>query len=137
MSIFARYRLAATCLATLIASTAVSVPGTAQSSSPAMLSGLSKGEWRLIFRSGTPSRIICVKSGDELIQLEHSQGNCNRFVIEDSAAKVTVQYTCRGNGYGRTTIRRETGSLVQIQSQGIVDGQPFEVSAEARQTGKC
>ena len=58
-------------------------------------------------------------------------------VVEDGARDVTVQYTCRGNGYGRTHIRKETGTLVQIDSQGISGGKPFQFTAEARQTGRC
>jgi hypothetical protein len=73
----------------------------------------------------------------EFIQLKHKQTDCNRFVVEDSAARVTVQYTCPGNGYGRTSIRRETPSLIQLESQGIVDGMPFQMAAEARRTGTC
>lgn len=116
---------------------AMAVPGSAQSSALAMLSGLDKGEWTLTFRDGTPSRQICVQAGIELIQLQHTAQNCSRFVIEDNATEVTVQYTCRGNGYGRTTVRRETGALAQIDTQGIVDGRPFDLSAEARRTGSC
>ena len=69
--------------------------------------------------------------------MRHSGGNCNRFVVEDADRNVTVQYTCRGNGYGRTHIRKESPSLVQIDSQGIADGKPFQFTAEARQTGRC
>jgi len=50
---------------------------------------------------------------------------------------VTVQYTCRGLGYGRTAIRRESSRLVQVQSQGIAEGLPFEISGEARRIGDC
>ena len=57
--------------------------------------------------------------------------------VEDGAARLTVQYTCPGNGYGRTSIRRETDSLVQLESQGIHQGMPFEMTAEARRTGDC
>ncbi len=113
------------------------VPLAAQSDGLAMLAGLSKGEWTITPRSGAASRKICVRSGRELIQLRHSQPNCSRFVVEDGASEVTVQYTCPGNGYGRTNIRRETGSLVQLESQGISDGLPFQVTAEARRTGSC
>ena len=59
------------------------------------------------------------------------------LIIDDSASDVTVQYTCRGNGYGRTHIRKETASLVQIESQGISGGKPFQFTAEARRTGGC
>ena len=42
-----------------------------------------------------------------------------------------------GNGYGRTNLRREISRLVQIESQGIVDGLPFQFAAEARRVGAC
>lgn len=125
---------AATCGAALLA---FGIPAAAQTDGLAMLSGLAKGEWTLKYRDGSPDRKICVRSGMELIKLRHSAPNCSRFVVEDGASKVTVQYTCPGNGYGRTNIRRETGALVQIESQGIASGQPFQFNAEARRTGSC
>jgi hypothetical protein len=57
--------------------------------------------------------------------------------VTDSPGEVVVQYTCRGRGYGRTEVRRETNRLVQVQSQGIVDGLPFAITAEARRIGDC
>ncbi len=109
----------------------------AQTARLAMLDSLAKGEWTIRFRDGSPNRKICVRSGRELIQLRHGDPKCSRFVVEDGAAEVAVQYTCPGNGYGRTSIRRETGSLVQLESQGIADGLPFQFDAEARRTGNC
>lgn len=102
-----------------------------------MLNGLTKGEWTIKPRDGSAERKVCVRSGEELIQLRHNDRNCSRFVVEDEPSEVTVQYTCPGNGYGRTNIRRETNSLVQIESQGIASGLPFELAAEARRTGSC
>lgn len=102
-----------------------------------MLAGLSKGEWTIKHRDGSADKKICVRSGQELVQLRHQEGGCSRFVVEDSISRVTVQYTCPGNGYGRTDIRKETGGLVQLESRGIVSGQPFQFSAEARRTGSC
>lgn len=116
---------------------AATFPVAAQTDGLAMLAGLAKGEWTVTPRNGSAARKICVRTGRELIQIRHSQPNCNRFVVEDGSAAVSVQYTCPGNGYGRTSIRRETASLVQIQSQGIADGLPFQVAAEARRTGSC
>jgi hypothetical protein len=115
----------------------LAVPGFAQGTGLAMLSTLSKGEWTIKQRGGVPDRKICVRSGVELIQLKHRDTGCNQFVVEDGAARVTVQYTCPGNGYGRTSIRRETPALVQLESQGIHDGAPFQFIAEARRTGTC
>jgi hypothetical protein len=126
-------------LAGLAASAALwwAVPGLAQGNGLALLGTLTKGEWTIKSRGGAPERKICVKSGAELIQLMHRESGCSQFVVEDAAARVTVQYTCPGNGYGRTSIRRETPALVQLESQGIHDGTPFQLTAEARRTGAC
>jgi hypothetical protein len=115
----------------------LAIPALAQGNGLAMLGALSKGEWTIKYRDGTADRKICLRSGQELIQLRHRETGCNQFVVEDGAAKVTVQYTCSGNGYARTSIRRETASLVQLESQGIHGGMPFQFIAEARRTGSC
>jgi hypothetical protein len=115
----------------------MAAPGLAQGGGLAMLGTLTKGEWTIKQRGGAGDRKICLRSGAELIQLMHRESGCSQFVVEDSAARVTVQYTCPGNGYGRTSIRRETGGLVQLESQGIHDGMPFQMTAEGRRTGVC
>ncbi len=120
-----------------VAALCVSLPVLAQGQGLAMLGMLSKGEWTVKQRGVATDRKICVKSGAELIQLIHREGGCSQFVVEDGAARVTVQYTCPGNGYGRTSIRRETSALVQLESQGIHKGIPFQMTAEARRTGPC
>ena len=114
----------------------IAAPSLAQASL-AMLDSLDSGAWEVRFRDGSAARKLCLRNGRELIQLRHAQSGCNRFVVEDGQAEVTVQYTCPGNGYGRTNIRKESSALVQIDSQGIVDGRPFQFSAEARRTGTC
>lgn len=115
----------------------LALPAAAQTDGLAMLSGLTKGEWTIKYRDGSEDRKICVRTGEELIQLSHNDKGCSRFVVEDAANRITVQYTCPGNGYGRTNIRKETGALVQIESQGIATGLPFQLAAEARRTGSC
>ncbi|WP_338015344.1 DUF3617 domain-containing protein [Altererythrobacter sp. C41] len=102
-----------------------------------MLDRLEPGQWQLRFRDGSPAQQICVRTGRELIQLRHQNSKCSRYVIEDGRDEVTIQYTCRGANYGRTSIRRETGSLAQVESQGIAGGLPFQFTAEARRTGTC
>lgn len=137
MSKFMSSRSKKITLAFAALSAAVAVPAVAQSNGLALLGKLAKGEWTVSYRDGSPDRKICVRTGQELVQLRHRGANCNRFVVEDGAARVTVQYTCSGNGYGRTSIRRESGSLVQLESQGIENGRPFQLMAEARRTGSC
>ena len=111
-------------------------PAMAQSSL-GMLSKLDRGLWEVTTRGGRSVRSICVRDGSELVQLRHRGAACNRFVVEDGANEITVQYTCRGDGYGRTHIRRETNALAQIDSQGIEGGRPFQFAVEARHVGSC
>jgi hypothetical protein len=117
--------------------TGVLAPAVAEAPALAMLASLDKGQWEVRIRDEGASRRLCVQSGLELIQLKHADPGCNRFIVDDGPSAVTVQYTCRGNGYGRTHIRRESPSLVQIESQGIAGGMPFDVSGEARKVGTC
>ena len=132
-----RKRIAALALAGAGVVLGLAVPVLAQGNGLAMLGSLTKGEWTIRQRGGAPDRKICVRSGAELIQLMHRENGCSQFVVEDGAARVTVQYTCPGNGYGRTSIRRETPALVQLESQGIEGKMPFQLTAEARRTGTC
>jgi hypothetical protein len=102
-----------------------------------VLDTLQPGGWDLRIRNDDSHRRICVRDGREFIQLRHRQPGCSQFVVRDEASLVVVQYTCRGNGYGRTTIRRESARLVQIESQGIFNGVPFVFNGEARHIGAC
>lgn len=120
----------------LLAATAAPVWG--QRPALAMLDGLQKGRWELRSRGDAAGpRSICLRDGREMIQLRHQSATCESLVVEDTPSQVIVQYTCPGQGYGRTRIRRETGQLVQVDTQGIVDGSPFAFAAEARWAGHC
>lgn len=120
-----------------VAAVLVALPLAAHSAELAMLGSLTKGSWTLRMRDSGAQQRICVRDGNELIQLQHKEKGCSRFVVEDKANEVVVQYTCRGNGYGRTSIRREAAGLIQIDSQGIIDGAPFAFKAEGRHGGAC
>ena len=112
-------------------------PAAAQAPSLTMLGELQRGEWEVRFRDGAPSRKVCLRSGRELIQLQHAGRNCSQYVVDDTATNSTVQYTCPGNGYGLTSIRKETSSLVQIKSSGLAGSRAFDFTAEARRIGSC
>jgi hypothetical protein len=120
-----------------LAALLAAVPLAVDAAELGMLDSLAKGAWNLRIRDDGSEQRICVRDGRELIQLRHKQARCSRFVVQDDTDEVVVQYTCRGNGYGRTSIRREANGLVQVQSQGIVDGAPFSISGEARHSGSC
>ena len=123
-------------VAVLIAGGAL-FPAAAQAPGLAMLDRLEPGAWELRPRDGGERQRICIGNGRDLIQLRHPDSNCSHYVVEDGTSEVTVQYTCRGSNYGRTSIRRENASLVQIESQGIARGLPFQFTAEARRVGNC
>ena len=126
-------------LAGFFALAAGGVPLLAQKPALSMLDELDKGRWELRIRgeAGAPQR-LCLGDARRFIQLKHAAiPNCERLIVLDSDDAVTIQYTCRGSGYGRTSIRRETARLVQIESQGIADGLPFAFSGEARRVSAC
>ncbi len=112
-------------------------PAVAQAPDFAPLESLQKGEWEIRFRDGSPTKRICVRSGLELIQLRHQGQTCGRYSAEPEQDEVTIQYSCRAKGYGRTNLRMETEKLVQLESHGVADGLPFHFSAEARHVGAC
>lgn len=112
-------------------------PVAAQAPSLAMLDTLDAGLWEVRDRETQAKTRICVRNGRDLIQLRHQGKACSRVVVEDGASEVTVQYSCKGDGYGRTNIRRESAILVQIEGQGIAGTRHFEFSAEARRIGAC
>lgn len=124
------------CIALMLAALVAAYPGAAQNGTMAMLDSLQPGQWEVRFRDAVAPRRICVRNGRELLQLAH-RGACQRYVISDSANAVDVQYSCQGTGYGRTMVRRETNTLVQIDSQGFVNGSPFAWRGEARRVGAC
>ena len=114
------------------------MPANGQRPALTMLDQLDRGKWEVRLRDGSRTVYpLCLDSGRRLIQLRHPQSLCDRVVVDDQANAVTVQYTCRGQGYGRTSIRRENNRLVQIETQGIAEGLPFDFLAEARRTGDC
>lgn len=110
----------------------------AQRPSLAMLDLLQPGQWEVRDRdlAGGRSR-ICIESGRRLIQIRHMREACRSFTVQDTADTVTVHYTCPGNGYGQTSVRYESAQLVQLETQGIAQGLPFNFRAEVRRVGAC
>lgn len=125
---------------------AVSTAGFGMASAVAQVAGaalgvldrIEPGRWELHSRTpGEPPETVCLPNGRRLIQLRHPGIACDSYVVEDLPDQVVVQYTCPRRGYGRTHIRRENARLVQIETQGIAQGAPFDVVAEGRRVGSC
>lgn len=134
-------RLFLRCLAGGAVVVLAAVPGaavTAERPALAMLDQLQPGQWEVRDRdlSGGRSR-LCLANGRRLIQIRHMRETCRSFTVQDTADTVTVHYTCPGNGYGQTSVRFESAQLVQLETQGIAQGLPFNVRAEVRRVGAC
>ncbi len=125
----------------LIATTSYAVPGLPEAQPrPTLdaLTSLQPGEWSLRGDTRTAgNRSLCVSDATAFLQIEHGTAICSRFIIASDARTATVHYTCPGSGHGRTTIRTESPRLVQIETQGIINNQPFAAFWEGRRTGEC
>jgi hypothetical protein len=135
----ARLTLRHCVVAGVLAGSACPAPAmTAERAALAMLDQLEPGQWEVRDRdsSGARSR-LCLDHGRRLIQIRHMHEACRSFTVEDTADAVTVHYTCPGNGYGQTSVRFESAQLVQLETQGIAQGLPFNVRAEVRRVGAC
>ena len=96
------------------------------------------GAWTLhAVDNSAPDQKLCIDDAYDLIQLRHPGAACSRFVLTNDPATATVHYTCNGAGYGRTTITVESGQLIRLQSQGLANQSPFEVTLEGRRAGAC
>lgn len=122
--------------AAVLAGFAIPVP--AQTPGLPLLDGLAQGEWTLKERgSRDPGKKVCLGNPELLLQIQHGNAACTRYVIENSPRKLRVSYKCGGAGHGVTEIKLESSSLVQIYSQGIRNDAPFSVNFEGRRTGSC
>lgn len=106
-----------------------------------ILDTLQRGLWNLRPVAGTtkPAAIsqLCLGNPARLAQIQHGDAMCERSIITSTPTQVTIRYDCEGQGWGMTTIRRETAGLIQIDSQGIRNGAPFNFSVEGRRTAGC
>ena len=100
------------------------------------LKQLEPGLWQLDIKGRAP-KLSCVAETMALVQIEHDQPNCSRFVIANEAKSATVHYSCQRAGWGRTTVRVETPGSAMIQTQGISKNQPFDYSVQAKRVGAC
>jgi hypothetical protein len=101
------------------------------------LDRLEPGLWQIRNASGANLGSICLGDPADLAQLQHRGVSCSREYLESAERFTTIQYSCRGIGSGLTTIRFETPRLVRIESQGLDQGTPFAIRAQARRSGDC
>jgi hypothetical protein len=108
-----------------------------EAAAPSALDRIEAGRWEVRRFAGNSLGTICLGDRTLLAQVQHRGGACSRELVSSNGRAVTVQYSCRGTGSGRTTLRVETPRLVQIDSQGLDSGQHFAIRGEARRIGPC
>ncbi len=101
------------------------------------LATLIPGQWELKPRGGGAVKSVCLSDMTALVQIEHRDVQCSRFVIANTPGRSVVSYSCKKAGHGQTTVKVETPRLAQVDSQGIADNAPFSVEYEARRVGSC
>ena len=107
-----------------------------QANQLAALNALQPGLWELSERNGA-RRSLCVASPSTFLRLRHAGADCSSLVITNEATRVTVQYSCPGAGWGRTTVQTYSPQSARIDTQGIANSAPFAFVSEARRVGEC
>ena len=57
-------------------------------------------------------------------------------MITNDTNTTTLHYACRGS-HGQTTVKVATPRSFNLETQGIINGAPFEDEYEARLIGSC
>ena len=101
---------------------------------PAVLAGVNGGLWEVTGHSA-PVR-LCVGDPLVLAAYEHRSTNCTRSVIRSTGDSAVVSYSCSG-GFGQSEISVLTPRSLQIDTQGILAGEPYHYVLNARRLGDC
>jgi hypothetical protein len=130
-------RIAHYAISAVFGSVLITAAAPAQAPQMALLGELQKGAWQVVAAGEKFGKRICLGDPAILLQTQHGTARCSRYVIEDSASRVRVSYRCGAAGHGVTLLRMETKRLVQIDTQGVLNNEPFSVTAEGRYVGAC
>ena len=101
-----------------------------------VLAAIEPGKWELR-GAGSDPVTLCIGNVQALLQVRHGAIACSWYVVANEARLLTISYRCPRAGYGLTTVKLETPRLIQVETQGIADNQPFALSLEGRKTGEC
>ena len=122
--------------AQLAAAPLSSSPAPSMPMSLTALAQLETGLWQLDVKGRAP-RQLCLSDPMTLVQIEHDQPGCSRFVIANDPKSATLHYSCQRAGWGRTTVRVETPRAATIHTQGIARNAPFDYAVQAKRIGGC
>ncbi|WP_242182388.1 DUF3617 family protein [Sphingomonas sp. CARO-RG-8B-R24-01] len=113
---------------------AVAAPG----AKPALtaLARVERGQWQLKTVDDGVSRTLCLADPRTLIHYEHPMEQCQHAVVKNDIDTTTVHFICH-NSHGQTSVKVATPRSFNMDTQGIINGAPFEETYEARYVGAC
>ncbi|KTF68477.1 hypothetical protein ATB93_13665 [Sphingomonas sp. WG] len=94
------------------------------------------GKWLLRDADGN-ERPMCLRDPYQILRPSHATAVCQRVLLESAASRATVRNVCAGHGTMLTRITVDTPRQVSLDVQGVIDGQPFSETYEARRVGEC
>jgi len=101
------------------------------------LARVERGQWQLKEIGTNPeTRTVCVRDPRILIHYGHDVAQCQHTVTVNDSNTTVIHYTCRGS-HGQTAVKVATPRSFNLDTQGIINGAPFEDSFEARYLGDC
>lgn len=125
-------------IAALALSGAVASAAPAGGPMPAAVARIERGQWEVkTIGSDAAPRALCVTDPMVLFRYGHAGPQCRRRLVADTADLATIDFVCPGTGHGRTTLKVATPRAFNLDTQGIVDGAPFDDRYEAHRIGEC
>jgi hypothetical protein len=103
------------------------------------MTGVQPGLWAIhaLDKGESDVPAFCVADPSRLLQFRHPGATCSRLIITDTPRVATIQYSCPGAGWGRTSVRVISPEQLRLDTQGIADNAPFALAAEAHRVGDC
>lgn len=97
---------------------------------------IQKGKWAVRDSEGA-ERTMCVRDPYQILRPAQLSTPCQNVVMESAASRATVRSTCTGHGTMLTRITTDTPRQVTVEMQGVIDGQPFSETYDAKRIGDC
>jgi hypothetical protein len=105
---------------------------------PTALANAPAGQWEIKGVPGAKAPALqCLSDVLALAQFEHRGKSCTHRIITNAASSTVIEYSCGGDGFGRTKINVITPRNLRIETQGISDNMPFNYLLQARRVGDC
>ena len=124
----------------LLTSAAVAAAGggSERQASPRVLAPIEGGLWEVTqLGSEAKPRRLCLRDVSVLAQYEHMGRECTRITVNEGGKKALMRYTCTAGGFGTSEFEVVTPRSINIKTQGIKDGYPFNRTLLARRAGAC